>query len=74
MNADEVASAWQELQSRVPVRLCSLESEQHYDEMIKFMNELLDEIADNESHPLSGLLDTVTMYVAEYEDKHCEIR
>lgn len=41
--------------------------------MIRFMNELLDEIADSESHPLGGLLDAVTMYVAEYEDKHCAI-
>jgi len=42
-------------------------------DLIKFMDELLDEIGDNEIHPLIKLLDTVSLLVEVYEDKHVQI-
>src|SRR5690242_5675494 len=41
--------------------------------MTEFMNELLDEIGERESHPLMGLLDVVTMFVGDYENKNVKI-
>jgi HTH-type transcriptional regulator / antitoxin HigA len=37
------------------------------------MNELLDEVGERQSHPLAGLLDIVTMFVRDYEERHVEI-
>jgi HTH-type transcriptional regulator / antitoxin HigA len=41
--------------------------------MTEFMNELLEKIGGRESHPLAGLLDVVTMFVRDYEERHVEI-
>lgn len=37
------------------------------------MNKLVDEIGDKEIHPLMGLLDIVTFFVRDYEDRNVEI-
>jgi len=72
-NLDEVVPAWQELEARAPVKLTAIRSERHYKAMTAFMNDLLDKVGDRESHPLSGLLDVVTMFVRDYEERHVEI-
>jgi HTH-type transcriptional regulator / antitoxin HigA len=63
-----VMPAWHALQTRAPVKLCAIANEQHYKAMIAFMNELLDEVAGREAHPLAGLLDVVTLFVRSYEE------
>jgi HTH-type transcriptional regulator / antitoxin HigA len=40
--------------------------------MIDFMNELLDEVGENRSHALAGLLDVVAGFIRDYEDEHVE--
>lgn len=72
-NVDEIAPAWRELEARVSVKLSAIRSERHYKSMTEFMNELLDEIGDRESHPLAGLLDVVTMFVRDYEEREVDI-
>jgi len=53
-NVDDVVPAWRELEARAPVKLCSIHTERHHKAMREFMNKLLDEIGDQESHPLMG--------------------
>lgn len=65
--------AWRELQARAPVKLQAISSERHYRAMVEFMNELLDDVGDRESHPLAGLLDIVTTFVHTYEEEHAGI-
>jgi HTH-type transcriptional regulator/antitoxin HigA len=65
-----LAPAWAEVQAHAPARLQAITSERHYRAMVGFMNGLLDEIGDRESHPLMGLLDIVTVFVADYEERH----
>jgi HTH-type transcriptional regulator / antitoxin HigA len=72
-NVDEMTPAWKELEARVAVKLSAIRSERHYKAMTEVMNELLDEIGDRESHPLAGLLDVVTMFVRDYEEREVEI-
>jgi HTH-type transcriptional regulator / antitoxin HigA len=45
-------------------------NEREYDRAIKRLNELLDEIGDNEKHPLYSLLDTLGTLTHAYEEKH----
>jgi HTH-type transcriptional regulator / antitoxin HigA len=70
---EDMAPAWKELEARSSVKLSAIRDERHYKAMRELMNELLDVIGDRESHPLMGLLDVVTMFVSDYEDRHVEI-
>jgi len=67
---ESLAPAWREVEARAPVKLSAIESERHYLAMVKFMNILLDKIGDREAHPLMGLLDVVTIFVRDYEERN----
>jgi HTH-type transcriptional regulator / antitoxin HigA len=54
-------------------RLLTIRSEREYDQAVKRLNNLLDEIGTNERHPLYGLLDTLGTLIHAYEEKHHEI-
>jgi len=70
---DALAPAWREFQSHTPVKLRAVENERHYRAMVGLMNKLVDEIGDRETHPLMGLLDIVTFFVRDYEERNIEI-
>lgn len=53
--------------------ILSIRNEREYDRAVKRMNELLDEIGDNERHPLYGLLDTLGTLIHAYEEHHFPI-
>jgi HTH-type transcriptional regulator / antitoxin HigA len=50
--------------------LLCIRNEREYNAAIKHLNELLDEIGDNEKHPLYSLLDTLGTLVHAYEEEH----
>lgn len=52
---------------RTPTKLHALEYDEQNSAMLGFINELIDEVGDRETHPLMGLLDIVTFFVC-----HCE--
>jgi predicted HTH domain antitoxin len=68
-NVEILAGAWREFQTRVPVKIGVVEDNRHYGEIVDFLNSLLDEVGDRETHPLAGLLDLVAFYVRDYEDR-----
>jgi HTH-type transcriptional regulator/antitoxin HigA len=53
--------------------LLIIRNEREYDGAVKRLNELLDEIGDNEKHPLYSLLDTLGTIVHVYEEEHYPI-
>jgi HTH-type transcriptional regulator/antitoxin HigA len=50
--------------------LLSIRNEQEYDKAVERMNQLLDEIGDDERHPLYSLLDTLGTVISAYEESH----
>ena len=50
--------------------ILSIRNERDYDRAIKHLNQLLDEVGDNERHPLYGLLDTLGTVIHAYEETH----
>ncbi len=48
----------------------TIRNEREYDLAIKRLNNFLDEIGDDERHPLYELLDTLGTLIQVYEDKH----
>ena len=53
--------------------LLSIRNEREYNAAVKRLNELLDEIGDNEKHPLYSLLDTLGTLIHAYEEEHYPI-
>jgi HTH-type transcriptional regulator/antitoxin HigA len=56
---------WMHIQPYLTIR-----NEDEYDLAIERLNELLDEIGDDERHPLYGLLDTLGTLIEAYEAEH----
>lgn len=53
--------------------LLTIRNEREYNAAVKRLNELLDEIGNNEKHPLYSLLDTLGTLVYVYEEEHYPI-
>jgi predicted HTH domain antitoxin len=70
---DTLAGAWWQFQMSTPVKLGTVEDDRHYRAMVDFLNKLLDEIGDRETHPLIGLLEVVGCFVREYEESNIDI-
>ena len=50
--------------------ILSIRNEEEYDQAVARLNELLDEVGTNESHPLYELLDTLGTLIQAYEEQH----
>jgi HTH-type transcriptional regulator/antitoxin HigA len=50
--------------------ILSIRNEREYDRAVKRLNALIDEIGDNERHPLYSLLDTLGTVIHAYEETH----
>jgi predicted HTH domain antitoxin len=70
---ETLAGAWREFQTWTPVKLGMVRDDRHYDAMADFLNTLIEEIGDCETHPLMGLLDIVGGFVREYEESNMDI-
>ena len=63
--AAELQSHWEALQPLLCIR-----NEVEYDHAVDHLNQLLDEVGENEDHPLYGLLDTLGTVLHAYEEQH----
>ena len=70
---ETLAPAWREFQSHAPVKLRTIENKRHYEAMVSLLDKLVDEIGEQESHPLMGLLDIVSFFIRDYEDRNVEM-
>jgi HTH-type transcriptional regulator/antitoxin HigA len=50
--------------------ILSIRNEREYDRAVKRLNSLLDQIGDDERHPLYGLLDMLGTVIHAYEELH----
>lgn len=50
--------------------ILSIRNEAEYDQAVIRLNELLDEVGTNETHPLYELLDTLGTLIQAYEEQH----
>jgi HTH-type transcriptional regulator/antitoxin HigA len=66
-----ILQAWTPFKELVGVT--SVRTEAEYAKAIALIDELLDEVGDNEAHPLAEVLDLIATQVKAYEDKHVQI-
>ena len=45
-------------------------SEQEYEELVTLLDKLIDEVGEDEGHPLASLMDIIGTLIEKYEDEH----
>lgn len=68
-NTHAIIENWQPLAPLLSVPY----TEDDYNKRVELLNQLIDEVGDNEQHPLASLLDMVGVLVADYEQQHCPV-
>jgi HTH-type transcriptional regulator / antitoxin HigA len=62
----KTTSAWSSLAGTVFVP----HSEKEYRQLVALLDNLIDEVGENESHPLASLMEIVGVLIQNYEDQH----
>jgi len=62
----QAANVWPIVSSIVSVP----RTEEEYDRTVALLDELIDEVGEDEQHPLASLMDTLGTLVEAYEDRH----
>ena len=65
-NFEELSHQWQTIASILTVP----RSEEEYDQLVNFLDRVLDEVEDNENHPLASLVDTIGTLIEAYDNEH----
>jgi len=68
LDLKSVQSAWKELTKLVP--LDPITGNKDYEQRVRVMDELLERIGSDESHPLMPLLDLLAKQIEAYEQEH----
>lgn len=63
---EKAVTVWPVISSIVSVP----RTEEEYDRMVALLDELIDEVGEDEKHPLASLMDTLGTLIEAYEDKH----
>ena len=45
-------------------------TEEEYKKLVNFLDDLIDEVGENETHPLASLMEIVGVLIESYEDKN----
>ena len=61
-----VATHWVELAKTIFVP----HTEAEYQRLVAFLDRLIDEVRENETHPLASLMELVGVLIERYEDEH----
>jgi HTH-type transcriptional regulator / antitoxin HigA len=66
LDVNKTADAWSSLANKIFVP----HSEEEYRQLVSLLDSLIDEVGENESHPLSSLMEIVGVLIERYEDEH----
>jgi HTH-type transcriptional regulator / antitoxin HigA len=61
----ELTSNWSQIEPYFRIK-----DDGDYERAVDLLNQLLDEIGDDESHPMFAFMDTLGLLVENYEDEH----
>ena len=62
----QVATAWPSLSGVLHVP----HTEKEYQNMVDFLDSLIDEVGEDETHPLASLMEVLGVLIEKYEDEH----
>ena len=61
-----VINAWLPLANRVVVP----RTEEQYEQLVVVLDSLIDEVGEDENHPLASLMEVIGVLIENYEDRH----
>ena len=66
LDVSKTAAAWSSLGGKIYVPY----SEEEYKRLVAMLDSMIDEIREDESHPLASLMEIVGVLIEKYEDEH----
>jgi HTH-type transcriptional regulator/antitoxin HigA len=66
LDVNKTADAWSSLAGTVFVP----HTEEEYQRLVALLDGLIDEVGENESHPLASLMEVISILIEKYEDEH----
>ena len=63
---DKTKTAWPSVAETLHVP----HTEKDYRELVAFLDRLVDEVGENEGHPLASLMEVIGVLIEKYEDEH----
>ena len=66
LDLNRTTDAWSSLAGKIYVP----HSEEEYQQLVALLDSLIDEVGENESHPLASLMEIVGVLIEKYEDEH----
>lgn len=66
LNIETTISAWSCLSNNVTVA----RTEAEYEQLVKVLDDLIDEVGEDEIHPLASLMDIIGILIENYEDRY----
>jgi HTH-type transcriptional regulator/antitoxin HigA len=66
LDVNKIAAAWALLSQTLFVP----HTESEYQQLVSLLDTLIDEVAEDESHPLASFIEVVGSLIEKYEDEH----
>jgi len=66
LDVSKTEAAWSSLAGKVYVP----HSEEQYRQLVELLDSFIDEIGEDEAHPLASLMEIVGVLIEKYEDEH----
>lgn len=66
LNVEEATKAWAALAGSISVP----HNEEDYERLVSLLDSLIDEVGEDESHPLASLMEVLGVLIEKYEDEH----
>jgi HTH-type transcriptional regulator / antitoxin HigA len=66
LDLDRITAAWSSIAKTVFVP----HTEQEYERLVELLDGLIDQVGENESHPLASMMDVIGVLIENYEAEH----
>ena len=66
LNISQTVNAWLPLAGTLYVP----HTEKEYENLVRLLDDLIDEVGEDESHPLASLMEVVGVLIEKYEDEN----
>lgn len=63
---EKAFAAWSQVEPAVRVP----RNEREYRQLVKLLDRLVDEVGEDEEHPLASMMDVLGVLIEKYEDEH----
>jgi HTH-type transcriptional regulator/antitoxin HigA len=66
LNLDKTIQAWSSIAETVFVP----HTEQEYEHLVELLDSLIDQVGEDETHPLASMMDVIGVLIENYEAEH----